>query len=189
MVSENQLCSIQYRNDFTTPFSACNIEEMAQIWHTNSLSMDGRDSMNQNLMNARSFERLLKNLSYCMIYFFMSSNKQVIPIWKYLLIQCRRIECTKNLLVIFANPKGPIMLRRNHYCGPNRCRLSTLPKIPPHPSQKICESITYEDDLVKFSWCYTQYFTRNRCAIFKPLLVCHIRGTTHKIFMPKKHNV
>ena len=30
-------------------------------------------------------------------------NKQIIPIKKYLLIQCRRIECTRNLLGIVAN--------------------------------------------------------------------------------------
>ena len=27
--------------------------------------------------------------------------------------------------------------------------------------------VTYEDDLVEFSWCYTQYFLRNRIHIKK----------------------
>ena len=34
-------------------------------------------------------------------------------------------------------------------------------------AENICESITYEDDLVEFSWCYTKYFTRSRIFIQK----------------------
>ena len=34
--------------------------------------------------------------------------KQVIPIWKYLLIQYRKIKCTTNLLAIVANPQGQL---------------------------------------------------------------------------------
>ena len=33
--------------------------------------------------------------------------------------------------------------------------------------KNICESITYEDNLVEFLWFYTQYFTRNRILIKK----------------------
>ena len=81
-------------------------------------------------------------------------------------------------------PTGPIMLRRNHY-RPMHCRQYTRPKIPPQAKcrihrRKICGSITYQDYLVKFSRCYTQYCTRNWCAIFD-------YATTYKMFMSKKH--
>ena len=46
---------------------------MARIWYTNSVLMDYRDSMNQNLISNTSLERLLNNLLNSMIYFVISS--------------------------------------------------------------------------------------------------------------------
>ena len=67
---------------------------MAPIWHTNPFSMHCRDSMNRNLINNRSFQRLSNNLSNGMI--FLSYQNEFEDDCFYVFLVSRFLECTWN---------------------------------------------------------------------------------------------
>ena len=99
-----------------------------------------------------------------MEYIFIRAKKDVITKkndrmkkWN----QKNKIECKE--MAFWGGPSEFVYLKK-----------STLQK---NTKKNIWESLTFEDDLVKFLWRYTQYFTRNQIFIekitFFSTLICY----------------